>query len=1029
MYDLYFKLFDEYSPQYGPNTLIFLMVGKFYELYDLIDADTGEGRTSMRRAADLLNIQLTRRSQDGPKKEDGLFAGVPVESLHKYAQVLTREGWTIVVVDQIKNAAGDVIDRKPSRILSPGTHLETASELGCGVAAIWMESCGDDPPQYSISIFETTTGETTSAQGVATGRADSWNCDELLHIVQVHAPREIVFVWRGPRHLAPDEATLRSRLGLRQTPLYFRNGEADAQGNLEHSFAREEYLTAATRIPSMLPIHSLLHIQRGSLIERSLCQVLRYIEDHFPSSKQHITRHSIFQSNTSVFLGNNILEQINVLPTSRGAGQQQKCILSLFDRVALTSMGRRSLRARLLNPSRDPVWIEERLKEVSFFHAFLKSAQAQAQAQEQTFLHKLQKSLRGMYDITRLHHCLAVGYIDAEQILQLEQTYEMMKSLAEFLQSTPFAQPQALEANVKKYLQLFSTVFSVEKAQRQIKGELVSPLADSQSAELAELEQKAAALMAAWRVKLNSFLFWAQVSQDALRMEQKDGEWQIRGPRAVLVAVQKRCDTLKDSPLTQVTANLKKSTPNTLECKELEVLNTELHSLYLKHSSAYKIACSEACIPLWESLLSQQFQQNWVDWLCRIDESLALASVAADWGFTRPVILESSLSSFQCKGLFHPLLMNAQTRLEYVKHDISLGALGAFGSEQRLTEKASARGWLLYGVNASGKSSLMKSIGIAVLLAQAGSFVPAESATLSPFSSMYSRIWSLDNLWAGLSSFAVEMTELRDITRNAGPRSLVLGDEVCSGTESQSATALVGATLEWLLERNACFLFATHLHDLLRLPVMESKGVSVYHLRVFLDGAGRLVYDRHLRPGPGSSKYGLEVAKAMDLPHELLERAFENRRMLGGEVDAEEAPSSAWNAALSRRSCEVCGHAILRDLEVHHIQQRAHGGNNSLRNLIVVCSKCHDAHHAGQLEIGPLRLTSEGSVRETATVSNSSEASTVSRSSSSKWTAEQKQEIQSTLEQFKSFTLKRVLYELEKKGISISAATLRKWRG
>lgn len=1042
MYDVYLKFYNEYAQQYGPNTLIFLMVGKFYELYDTIDAATGEGRTSMRRATELLNIHVSRRPRDGPKQEDGLFAGVPVESLHKYAQVLTREGWTVVVIDQVKDGAGGVIDRKPSRILSPGTHLETATELGCAVAAIWLEAAQDSqsPPRYAISVFETTTGETTSAEGIATGRADDWCCDELLHILQITAPREVLLLWRSASGMQPrpDEALLRSRLGLRSTVLHLRTATPEQQGAFESAHNREEYLAAATHIPSMLPIRTLLQLQSSQTaaetrMERSLCCVIRYIEDHFPSAKQQITRHSIYQNNDTVYLGNNILEQIHFLKSSAHANQQ-RTVLSLFDRAALTPMGRRSLRARLLNPSSNSHRISQQLEEVSFFHRALSYASnksAKSPPVEKQIVQETQKLLRASYDIQRLHHSIALGTLDAQQVLQLEQSYEMLQALAALHSDTPFAQPPALQEAIRAYIAAFNQRFSAKKAALQLKGDLLSPLTDEAAPHVAALEAQAAAHLSQWRAKLQSFLFWAQLTQEALRMEKKDEEWIVRGTRTTLAAVQKRCETVKDSPLTQVQIHLKKSVVNTLDCAELEALNATLLSIGAKHAAATRAACAEVCIPLWEMLLT--IQEQWIQWISRIDESLALAVVALEQGFSRPTIVDGpgGEGGFAFEDLFHPLLLSAQSRIEYVKHSISLGSVGSEGDK-------GAKGMLLYGVNASGKSSLMKSIGIAVLLAQAGSFVPARTAVLSPFTSLYSRIWSLDNLWAGLSSFAVEMTELRDIVRGAGPRSLVLGDEVCSGTESQSATALVGAVLQWLLDRRSCFLFATHLHDLLRLRVLESKGIQVAHLRVLTDAAGRLVYERTLRAGAGSSQYGLEVARAMDMPLGLMEAAFSNRRLLGGETAVESAEASSWNAGLLRRACEVCQHAIVRDLEVHHIQHRAAGGDNSLRNLIVVCQRCHDAHHAGQLEIGPLRMTSEGPVRSVApsvSVSHADEGSVGGGPTEahtkrvSKWSEEEIQCIQDTLEQFRAFPIKRVLFELNKKGISISSATLKKMRG
>lgn len=1060
MYAEYIRLYKEHAATYGPNTAIFLMVGKFYELYDLLDPNTGEGQTSMRRAAELLNIQLSKKSADGPKKEDALFAGVPIQSLHKYAQVLTREGWTVVVLDQVKNAAEDVIDRRVSRILSPGTHVEAATEAGLAVAAIWMTPQPPPfAPTWSISIFETTTGETVSAAGAATGRTDAWNTDALLHILQIYNPREIVFYWRPCVYAPqpPPEEILRSRLSLRPTTsFYSKLATPESEGRFESQFTRHEYLRSMTQIPSMLPIAELLSIAPSSSssssftltaahdIERSLCAVLRMIESHFPMLQQSITRHSLFQQEGHVVLGNNILEQIQYVPSTRtsassstsstvAAAGQAKSVVALFERAALTPMGRRNLRRRLLNPSSNPCAIEQRLVQVDFMAAALPATTTQ-----------IQKLLRGMYDLDRLHHVLAEGTPTAQTVLELEQTYDYLQTLATKTQSTPFAQPPALTESIRSYLSAFHSTFSAEKAQRASRKdkekEIVSFFQDSVSASLAAVEQEAAAAMKSWRALFTKFLFWTQVPQEALRLEYRDDEWSIRGSRAALQAAAKKCETIQGSPLTQVQYNARKSQPSTITCAELTKLNDTLVILQDRLMRLQSEVARDACIPLWERLTT--LHAEWNTWVSTIDESQGLAAVAKEQGFTRPTVSLAPNSFLHCTDLFHPLIMNAQTRIEYVKHSVDLGS-----------SPNDSRGWLLYGVNASGKSSLMKSIGIAVLLAQAGSYVPAASMEFAPFTSLYSRIWSHDNLWAGLSSFAVEMTELRDIVRNCNEKSLVLGDEVCSGTESESATALVGATLKWLGEKGSCYIFATHLHDLQKLPFFSDPAVSlgqktaprIRHLRVSIDAAGRLVYDRTLYDGAGSSQYGLAVAKAMDLPHQLLEDAFLYRSMLSGSVGQDKAQKSTWNASIIRRNCEICGHAIVRDLEVHHIQARAEGGSNQLRNLVVVCQKCHDAHHASEIQISALRQTSEGPVRSVVRTVAAAEdtasiitdvtgftaapatAATTTTAKKSKWTAEQQQRIQDTIQRFREFPMKRILYELEKQGVQMSSSTLKKW--
>ena len=131
MYDRSIREYRSHAAIYGPNTAVFILVGSFYELYDLPDPSTGEPQTSMRRAVDILGIALKVKKGDGPGGRDGLFAGFPETQLHKFAALLTRENWTVVVIDQIKSATGTkVLERQVARILSPATHIEAAGGAG-----------------------------------------------------------------------------------------------------------------------------------------------------------------------------------------------------------------------------------------------------------------------------------------------------------------------------------------------------------------------------------------------------------------------------------------------------------------------------------------------------------------------------------------------------------------------------------------------------------------------------------------------------------------------------------------------------------------------------------------------------------------------------------------------------------------------------------------------------------------------------------------------------------------------------------
>ena len=150
----------------------------------------------------------------------------------------------------------------------------------------------------------------------------------------------------------------------------------------------------------------------------------------------------------------------------------------------------------------------------------------------------------------------------------------------------------------------------------------------------------------------------------------------------------------------------------------------------------------------------------------------------------------------------HPIVEYISKDYEYKPQSISLNGNGI----------------LLYGINSSGKSTLMKSIGLNVILAQIGYYVAAESFELNPYKSLFTRISGNDNLHRGLSSFMVEMIELTSILKRNNQNTLMIGDEICRGTDLKSSEIIVTYMLQTLSEAKTSFITATHLHDLTNIP-------------------------------------------------------------------------------------------------------------------------------------------------------------------------------------------------------------------
>ena len=965
---LYRNFYTKYRDLYGPDTCILLLVGKFYELYDYID-ESGEPLTPIKRVSQIMSLTLKDKDSLGPKGEAGLWSGFPEQSLHKFAQTLTSQGWVVVVVDQVKDIANQVIDRIPTRILSPGTHIETAGQDRLSVASIQIAQSS-----VAIAVNDLTTGEVFTFE--------SEHDNDILHMIQVFCVKEVVICSDGDKDISKE--SIRNRFGCSATavfPNHFGAGE---------KYAREEYFRKMFRVKGLLPVRSALGLDVSELVEGALATLLRFVEDHFPKESERLTSHTIYSPDGHMRLSNNILEQLNIITSS---SNNHKSILSMLDRTH-SSIGKRALRERILRPITSVEELERRWKQVEF-----------AQGVESKKI--LERDLKGLYDLPRLHFKVAAATLSATDILQLFQTYSSTMCLIGNLRGTPLECEKILESKISEFRAAFTAAFDEGKATMRNADEPIGFLTDSAGPETAALECIIRESKAAWKSTLETFCKGVGVPLDTFYIRtDSDGEYILEMGRNK--ALEKKLEASKTflnskTLLPGFEMDSKKSGPVRITCSDFYAFSQKLRSTFYKLNKSLAKESLIICDSLWDSV--KGFQNEWTAWLGRVDCSFSLAAAAAEYGWCKPSLGEH----LDIQGLRHPLLEAQQTRAKYVTHNISLGASGK-----------GARGWLIYGVNASGKSSLMKATGIAVILAQAGSYVPASSLTIRPYDAAFSRIWNQDNIWAGLSSFAVEVKELADILKLSSSRSLVLGDEVCSGTESCSATALVAATLENLEAKGTHFMFATHLHDLLKVPGLKDlSGISVWHLRV-IQIDGKLIYDRTLQPGSGSSTYGLEVAKAMGLPTELMTRAYSIRRQLGGFAAADEAPRSLWNSAIQRQACENCGSAIVRDLEVHHIQERGRGGGNHVRNLVVLCELCHDKHHAKEIDIHPLTQTSEGLERIA--------ISTTILHTHAKWTEGEIETINSTVKYLQGRPIQRIATELQEvHGIRATVSQIKKF--
>jgi DNA mismatch repair protein MutS len=393
---------------------------------------------------------------------------------------------------------------------------------------------------------------------------------------------------------------------------------------------------------------------------------------------------------------------------------------------------------------------------------------------------------------------------------------------------------------------------------------------------------------------------------------------------------------------------------NTIHSQQIYELCASVVSLRVKISDMVSILYYQFINSLHEYY--HDFE-NMVAFVSAVDMIQNRCYVARKYRYCRPEIdtsaaaSASSASFVRATGLRHCLIERINEDECYVTNDVALDG----------------DGMLLYGTNAVGKTSLIRAIGVAVIMAQAGFFVPASGFVYRPYRAIMTRILGNDNLFKGLSTFVVEMSELRVILRMADSSTLVLGDELCSGTEMDSAISIFVAGLQHLYRAGASFIFATHLHEIAGYSEIREMAprLRLAHMRVFYDKSrDTLVYDRKLQEGAGESMYGLEVCKSLHLPDDFLESANQIRVKYRGVSTKtptasilDDATPSRYNAAKLRRLCELCHKA--RGTEVHHLQHQesadaeqfiGHIHKNHPANLASICEDCHREIHTTGVE-------------------------------------------------------------------------------
>lgn len=825
------RQYEELKRQY-PGTLLFFRLGDFYELF-FEDAVVG---------ARELEITLTARN-----KERGApvpMCGVPHHAVAGYIARLIRKGYRVAVCEQTEDPskAKKLIRREVVRVITPGTAIDPQL-VGAGESVYLASVCGAGD-KFAAAFLDLSTGEFRATQ--ASG-AEAW--PQIRAALDSYAPRELLY----PESLAPLVAEAygqakRSALPLkgdeektiaRISPANEVNDNDSASTNAPLALtALDEWLWQPAECAAFLREHFGVRtlesygIEHRPQVARAAGACLRYARDTQRALAAHVTDLAFFEAQDFLILDAITIRNLELTVSQNPALGRAASLLGIIDQT-VTGMGARMLQAWLIRPSL-------RRGETEARHAAIEEL-----FNSQMRRDKIRVRLKEVADLERLVGRVNMNAASPRDLVALRHSLDQVPSIKGSLSDAEASLLQILYESLDEMAdvrRLIEEAISDEPPANLSEG---GAIRDGFSAELDELRavsrnaksviaalesrERARSGIASLRVKFNNvFGYFIEVSKASAARAPADYE---------------RRQTL---------SNAERFTTAELKQLETRVLGAEARIVEIETDLFAGVRASVAA----ETKRLQATARA----LATIDVLTALAETAARRRFVRPILHDGD--EVEIKAGRHPVI-EALSEHPFVPNDLYMN-----NSTERLL--------IITGPNMNGKSTVLRQTALIAILAQMGSFVPAERARLPVFDRIWTRVGASDDLSRGRSTFMVEMTEAATILRGATPRSLILLDEIGRGTATFDGLSIAWAIAEYLHDSDrhaAKTLFATHYHELTELAA-KLPGAQNYQMRVAEKEDG-IVFLYHLERGRASKSYGIEVARLAGLPPEVLIRARE----------------------------------------------------------------------------------------------------------------------------------------------------------
>ncbi|MDP3479251.1 MAG: DNA mismatch repair protein MutS [Desulfoprunum sp.] len=789
-------------------------------------------------ASKILGITLTSRSSKDEENKVPM-CGIPYHAAPTYLAKLVKAGHRVAICEQVEDPAlaKGIVKREVVRILSPGvvTDQHILDDKSNNYICALTRNPSGKTVIFGLCFLDVSTGECLVGEFEDNSADSNLILDQLTRL----APSEILINIQDRTIL---QGLLQTAIQLlpkiciteRQSPCF----QLQTATELLHDHFKVVTLDG----------FGCGHL-RSSVIAAGV--LIDYIRETQKSAIDHIEKLSPLDISAYLQIDDASRRNLELTQTIIG-GKREGTLLFVMDRTC-TPMGARLLKRNLLFPLQDTARIIRRQDAVTFFH------------QHSALRKDLRNLLNTVYDIERLNGRIMLGSCNGRDLLALRESLaqlpEITKLVSQCQTGKLFDISHAFDLLTDLHDLLLTSIHSeaplslregnlIREGYNSELDELIRILRDGRQMIL-ELEKKEREITGLPKLKIGFnkvFGYFLEVSKGL-------------------------CDRVPDYYIRKQTlVNAERFITPELKEFEAKVLGAEDRRLDLE----YQLFCDIRRHLAKESSRLLKTAHS----LAQIDFLSTLAEIAQLYNYRRPEILDSEEIHIQ-EGR-HPVIERSLAAGKFVPNDIFLN---------QLTQEVI----IITGPNMAGKSTILRQTALIVLMAQMGSYVPAEEARIGIVDRIFTRVGAMDDLRRGQSTFMVEMSETANILNNATSRSLVILDEIGRGTSTYDGLSIAWAVAEELVQidgKGVKTLFATHYHELIDLALTQER-VQNFSVAV-REWNDSIIFLHKLVQGGTNRSYGIQVAGLAGVPQHVVQRAEEILKNIErGEFDQEGDPSIA----------------------------------------------------------------------------------------------------------------------------------------